>query len=103
MNKILALTLICLVLTSATPIKNVIVLMLENRSFDHLLGHLGKTDPRIDGLNGQQSNPLDPTNPNSPKIGVNFHAVDDGPDDPCHSFGITVKGRKEREKERKKE
>jgi len=39
------------------PIKHVIVLMMENRSFDHMLGSLKKIDPRVDGLTGDESNP----------------------------------------------
>ena len=31
--------------------------MLENRSFDHMLGGLKKKDPRINGLTGNESNP----------------------------------------------
>ena len=31
--------------------------MMENRSFDHMLGALKATDPRIDGIDGTQSNP----------------------------------------------
>jgi phospholipase C len=31
--------------------------MMENRSFDHMLGGLKKTDPRINGLTGKESNP----------------------------------------------
>jgi phospholipase C len=31
--------------------------MMENRSFDHMLGALKKQDPRIDGLTGNESNP----------------------------------------------
>jgi phospholipase C len=38
-------------------LKHIVVLMMENRSFDHMLGALAKTDPRIDGLDGTQSNP----------------------------------------------
>ena len=33
------------------------VLMMENRSFDHMLGALKATDARIDGIDGTQSNP----------------------------------------------
>jgi phospholipase C len=36
---------------------HLVVLMMENRSFDHMLGGLKKTDPRIDGLDGTESNP----------------------------------------------
>jgi phospholipase C len=38
-------------------LKHVVVLMMENRSFDHLLGSLKAVDPRIDGLTGVESNP----------------------------------------------
>jgi phospholipase C len=38
-------------------LKHVVVLMMENRSFDHLLGSLKAADPRIDGLTGTESNP----------------------------------------------
>jgi phospholipase C len=38
-------------------LKHIVVLMMENRSFDHLLGGLKKTDPRINGLDGTESNP----------------------------------------------
>lgn len=41
-------------------LKHVVVLMLENRSFDHLLGWLESPDYSIDGLNGEQFN-LDST------------------------------------------
>jgi phospholipase C len=38
-------------------LKHVVVLMMENRSFDHMLGDLHKTNPAIDGLNGTETNP----------------------------------------------
>jgi phospholipase C len=38
-------------------LKHIVVLMMENRSFDHMLGALKATDSRIDGLDGAQSNP----------------------------------------------
>ena len=71
---------------SKSPVRHVIVLMMENRSFDHFLGHLAKGDPRIDGLNGSQYNPINPADPSSQKMPVNYNAVDGGPDDPCHEF-----------------
>jgi phospholipase C len=37
-------------------LKHIVVLMMENRSFDHMLGGLKAIDPRIDGLTGQESN-----------------------------------------------
>jgi phospholipase C len=38
-------------------LKHIVVLMMENRSFDHMLGAMKKEDPRIDGLSGSESNP----------------------------------------------
>jgi phospholipase C len=38
-------------------LRHIVVLMMENRSFDHMLGGLMKTDPRINGLSGNESNP----------------------------------------------
>jgi phospholipase C len=42
-------------------LKHIVVVMMENRSFDHMLGALKSTNPRIDGLTGSESN-LDTTN-----------------------------------------
>lgn len=47
-------------------IKHVVVLMQENRSFDHLLGYLKRLNPEINGLTGNETNPLDPNDPDSP-------------------------------------
>lgn len=41
----------------AANIKHIVTLMMENRSFDHMLGALKKEDPRINGLSGNESNP----------------------------------------------
>jgi len=38
-------------------LKHIVVLMMENRSFDHMLGALKAKDPRINGLTGNESNP----------------------------------------------
>ncbi len=38
-------------------LKHIVVLMMENRSFDHMLGSLKAGDARIDGLTGNESNP----------------------------------------------
>src|SRR5580704_3183019 len=42
-------------------IEHVIVLMMENRSFDHIFGYR----PGVEGLAGNESNFLDPTKPES--------------------------------------
>jgi phospholipase C len=44
-------------------LKHVVVLMMENRSFDHMLGSLKATNPEIDGVDGSQSNPDTMGNP----------------------------------------
>src|SRR5256886_17379010 len=38
-------------------LKHMVVLMMENRSFDHMLGSLKAVDSRIDGVTAQLSNP----------------------------------------------
>jgi phospholipase C len=38
-------------------LKHIVVLMMENRSFDHMLGALKATNPLIDGITDQLSNP----------------------------------------------
>jgi phospholipase C len=38
-------------------LKHIVVLMMENRSFDHMLGGLMKQYPKINGLMGNESNP----------------------------------------------
>ena len=38
-------------------LQHVVVLMMENRSFDHMLGALHATNPAIDGLTGHETNP----------------------------------------------
>jgi phospholipase C len=53
-------------------IRHFVVLMMENRSFDHMLGFLrydGHPHP-INGLTGTESNPLNPSVPGSPRIAV---------------------------------
>ncbi len=41
-------------------LRHIVVLMLESRSFDHMLGFLKESDPEIEGLRGSESNPTDP-------------------------------------------
>src|SRR5256885_956695 len=38
-------------------LQHIVVLMMENRSFDHMLGSLKSVDARIDGLTASESNP----------------------------------------------
>jgi phospholipase C len=38
-------------------LKHIVVLMMENRSFDHMLGALKQENPKINGLTGTETNP----------------------------------------------
>ena len=71
-----------------SQIEHVVVLMLENRSFDHILGWMRRENPRIDGLSGQESNPVDASGPMSPRIRVSDRAdwEETLPFDPPHEF-----------------
>ena len=74
--------------SSATqqPIKTVVVLVLENRSFDHMLGWMKKSlNPTINGVTGNECNLQFPQNPQSPSICVSDDAQFVDPD-PGHSF-----------------
>ena len=44
-------------MTGLNQLKHIVVLMMENRSFDHMLGSLTAVDSRIDGITNQLSNP----------------------------------------------
>jgi len=71
--------------THASPIKTVVVLVMENRSFDHMLGWMKQINPEINGVDGTEWNALSVTDPNSKRFFFNnqSHYVDP---DPGHSF-----------------
>ena len=86
-------------MSSLDKISNVVVLMLENGSFDHKLGFLRSADYQINGLDGSESVPVDPADARSPEIRVSDDAsyrgdfdldADDPADktfiDPNHEF-----------------
>jgi phospholipase C len=58
--------------------------MMENRSFDHMLGALTKQDPRIDGLTGSESNPDNAGNQAKVRPKAEFQGQLDP--DPDHHF-----------------
>ena len=65
-------------------LKHIVVLMMENRSFDHMLGALRAKDSRINGLTGNESNP--DTSGNMVKVQPLADYQDQLNDDPDHHF-----------------
>lgn len=67
------------------PIKTIVVVVMENRSFDHILGWLRRSRPDIDGLTGSESNRFNASDPQSEEVRVSEDAVFVD-SDPGHSF-----------------
>ena len=67
-------------------IRRFVVLMLENRSFDHLLGFFKTTNPNVNGLTGNESNQADPNSPGDPPIKVRRATSFVMPFDPGHEY-----------------
>ncbi|XP_071736054.1 non-specific phospholipase C3-like [Rutidosis leptorrhynchoides] len=67
------------------PIKTIVILVQENRSFDHMLGWMKSLNPEIDGITGKESNPISTTNPHSGRL---YQSNESGyiQPDPSHSF-----------------
>ncbi|XP_072958812.1 non-specific phospholipase C6 [Typha angustifolia] len=71
---------------SQQPIKAIVVLVLENRSFDHMLGWMKQSiNPSINGLTGRECNPNSTQDPKAKLICVSDNAqfIES---DPGHSF-----------------
>ncbi len=64
-------------MAAKSPIEHIVVLTMENRSFDHMLGFLPRTGnlSNLDGLIGNESNHLEPSDPTSLKITVKKGAI----------------------------
>lgn len=73
--------------TAPSPIKTVVVLVQENRSFDHMLGWFKSLNPEINGVTARlsQSNPISVSDPNSTHLTFRDTAAFVDPD-PDHSF-----------------
>ncbi|KAK4414357.1 Non-specific phospholipase C4 [Sesamum alatum] len=67
------------------PIKTVVVLVQENRSFDHMLGWMKNLNPEIDGVTGSESNPLSTADPTSNRVFFGDGSLYVDPD-PGHSI-----------------
>lgn len=67
-------------------IKHVVVLMLENRPFDHFFGWFDG----VNGLTGNEYNLVDPSDPQSERVFVDSKAPFLNECDPCHSTPCTT-------------
>ena len=65
-------------------LKHIVVLMMENRSFDHMLGYLKQDWPALDGLNGNETNP--DTNGQPQSVQATAAAQGELDPDPDHSW-----------------
>jgi phospholipase C len=68
------------------PFKHLVVLMLENRSFDHMLGFLKSPAYDIDGLTGTETNPSAVTGAPPVTVTPDAQTVHDLNPDPGHDF-----------------
>ncbi|XP_010519508.1 PREDICTED: non-specific phospholipase C6 [Tarenaya hassleriana] len=70
-----------------SPIKTVVVLVMENRSFDHMLGWMKKSiNPSINGVTGRECNPVSTKDPNNTRIICFTNDAEFVDPDPGHSF-----------------
>jgi phospholipase C len=69
----------------ASPFKHLVVLMMENRSFDHMLGYLKSPTYPIDGLDGDETNPAADGGP-SIRVSPDARSIGDLTPDPAHEF-----------------
>uniref|UniRef100_A0A0D6R088 Uncharacterized protein n=1 Tax=Araucaria cunninghamii TaxID=56994 RepID=A0A0D6R088_ARACU len=67
------------------PIKTIVILVMENRSFDHMLGWMKSLNPQIDGVTGQEWNPVSTSDSKSQRVFFKEESEDVDPD-PGHSF-----------------
>src|ERR1700676_5020633 len=68
-----------------SPFKHIVVLMMENRSFDHMLGYLKAVDYPIEGLNGDETNPAADGGP-AIRVSPDARSINDLNPDPAHEF-----------------
>lgn len=68
------------------PIKTIVVLVMENRSFDHMLGYLNRRNPEIDGLSGAEFNLLPDASTGTPRALFVSGTAEFVDPDPGHSY-----------------
>ncbi|KAG0474835.1 hypothetical protein HPP92_014521 [Vanilla planifolia] len=70
---------------STPTIRTIVILVQENRSFDHMLGWMKTLNLNIDGVTGAESNPISTTDPSSASVAFGDRAEYVDPD-PGHSI-----------------
>ena len=86
---------LCLALASSASsaessrVKHLVILMMENHSFDNMLGWMKRQNPEIDGLDGTQCNKIDPSDASSKNVCVTDQGSRVDPD-PSHSLSGTA-------------
>jgi len=70
-------------------LRHIVVLMMENRSFDHMLGSLMQKDPRINGISGDEFN-LDNTGQKIPAQPLAAYQGQLDPDPDHHFPGVNI-------------
>eukprot|EP01089_Gocevia_fonbrunei_P020642 TRINITY_DN7737_c0_g1_i1.p1 TRINITY_DN7737_c0_g1~~TRINITY_DN7737_c0_g1_i1.p1 ORF type:complete len:527 (-),score=110.70 TRINITY_DN7737_c0_g1_i1:35-1615(-) len=70
-------------------VEHIVVLMLENRAFDHMLGYLHQINPKIDGLTGNETCLYDPLDPKQGSVQVSNTSGYITSVDPNHSLPAT--------------
>lgn len=87
---VLAAVLAAAVSAGAQKVEHVVLLLMENRAFDHVFGFATSDLPGIDGLDGTESNPVDPSDPSKGSVSVSdanaTYACTDGP---SQAFPVT--------------
>ncbi|MCI33492.1 non-specific phospholipase C3-like, partial [Trifolium medium] len=68
------------------PIKTVVVLVQENRSFDHMLGWMKPLNPEIDGVTSSESNPISTSDSNSNRVQFSDRSIYVDPDPGSKTF-----------------
>lgn len=76
----------------ATP-QHLLVLLLENRSFDHILGFLDHPDPSYTGLSGDEQNYLDPTKASTKVTPDAEYSIEPDPGHGHHSVMYQLTGK----------
>ena len=71
-------------------VKHIVVLMVENRAFDHIFGHASTPEWPINGLQGNESNPMSTENAQSKRVAVSDDCPMVNVCDPGHATPVTT-------------